>query len=715
MKERWFIVANRLPIITDPETGKLVQASGGLVSALANIKTKKEKLWVGALNPPKVSLPKHLKPVYIEKNLYAAYYNGLANDVLWPLFHYETDSVKFSWENWEAYKKVNLLFAQNIAKIARKNDLIWIHDYHLFLMPYYLRQLRPELKIGFFLHIPFPGSEVFRQLPVREEVLSGLLACDLIGFQDYTYLNRFCRSIHTLLGIDSNLMNIDYEGREIQLGVFPVSIDTGKFIRAGKSKKVKDLMDNLRLIPRYEKLILGVDRLDYSKGIDFKLLAFRELLEKNPDLIGKVCLLQIAVPSRVHVEEYAKLRENIERLVGNINGEFGNPFYVPVQYLFTSVGFHELVALYRYAHVLLITSKRDGMNLVSQEYIASQNPDDPGVLLLSEFAGAISNLSHVIPINPWNISDTASKIKRALDMNKEERIALHKPMLKYLEKYTATTWAESFLKRLSAVKSIKHGAEIIHFDKLPQKIQQALSQKKIIFLDYDGTLAPIVSNPEDAKISSKMKNLLKKMSRFKDFEIVVISGRDARFILEQVKDISIAVACEHGAIFYPNPSTKPVKLVRSNIKTWYPVVKRIMLDYCARVPGSFVEEKSYGISWHYRGSPDRFAVYQARKLSEELETGLTNEPLSILHGKKVVEARAIEANKGSFARWYVDRYAKSQDTIIALGDDATDEELFEALNHRAISIKVGQGPTSAKYRLPSQEDVFPFLQSLLRS
>jgi trehalose 6-phosphate synthase/phosphatase len=709
----------------------MIPGSGGLVSALGDVKSDMESVWVGTApgvtEKDKVKFPPGLLPIFVSPDLYRKYYDGFSNDVLWPLFHYESQFVKFQWESkyvwedWESYKKVNQIFAASIAKIADNDDLIWVHDFHLFLLPKYLKEKKKKLKVGFFLHIPFPTSEIFRQLPVRRELLEGLIESDLIGFHDYSYLSHFCKTIYFILGLESSLLSVQYKDHNVQLGVFPVSIDTKKFQRKSKSASVLNRVKQLKKANAYEKLILGVDRLDYIKGIDLKLKAFREALFQNPNWVNKVTLLQIAIPSRLNVPEYVRLKMEIDRLVGQINGEFGNSHYVPVLYIFSSVSFTELTALYRVANVLFITSKRDGMNLVSLEYLAAQPEEDPGIVLLSEFAGAVSNLSHVFAINPWDIRKTAKVLAHALNMPKDVRAAMHKPMIKYLEKYTASEWARSFLKELKrSYEPEFQRTQIISKHKnllrLPESLTTQLVGKKIrILLDYDGTLVPICPTPEEATLPPNTKKQLQKLIQKEKLEIVIVSARDSHFIQKQLKGLDISIACEHGAKFIDWKTKKIISLVSSDRNSWYPIARKIMNDYAYRVPGSFVEKKDYALSWHFRKSPKEFSFYQSRKLREELEMGLANLPVTILSGKKVIEARTIEANKGTFARWYIDRFWEKTPVnkiILAMGDDQTDEEMFEIIEKEGLCVKVGAGGTRANYRVSSQEEVLPFLKNL---
>jgi trehalose 6-phosphate synthase/phosphatase len=728
---KWIVVSNRLPFSKNAQTGKLEPSSGGLVSAISGIKTDKNKVWVGTApvgmdraewQEQPLSEDSAYKPVFISKELYDRYYNGMANDVIWPLFHYEGEIVQFNWDDWGAYCEVNRLFAEAVSEEAQPGDLIWVHDFHLFLLPQYLKEKDPSIQVGFFLHIPFPSSEIFRQLPIRKEILEALLYSDLVGFHDYSYLRHFNSAVQAILGLESSLLALNKGDHLVRFGVYPVSIDTPKIKEASAQEAVQKLIEGFNGERKYEKLILGVDRLDYIKGIPLKFEAFREMLKSRADLIGRVSLLQVAVPSRTEVPEYMRLKKEIDRLVGEINGEFGRPNYAPVQYIFNSVPFEQLMALYRSADALLVTSKRDGMNLVALEYIAAQDPEDPGVVLLSEFAGAISTLSQIIPLNPWDRVQTARKMADALGISREERVEKHQPMLEYLENYTATSWAESFMRNLEKVGELKTAENRTTLfvgsgdSMIPEGLQRRThggERKLIVFSDYDGTLVPIRQKPEEARLSQEERNQLRSIFDSSGLELVMVSGRSSRFLTQQFDGMNIFSGAEHGAKFYDKEEKQWRSLVNSDKESWYEYALQVMKDYTTRVPGSFIEKKEFGISWHYRQAPPEFANYQARKLHEELEIGLSNLPVAILRGKKVIEARAVEANKGAFARWFLQtKYVTGQEVILAIGDDQTDEEIFQALPESAFTVKVGDEPTAARYRLRSQEQVIPFLQKV---
>ncbi len=726
----WIIVSNRLPLQPDAKGERLIAGEGGLVTAITGIKSKTPLYWVGSVSGEKKKLAglfnrdsslkdTHYHPIFLNEKLYDSYYNGFCNDTLWPLLHYETSLIKVKDDCWQNYKRVNQLFANEIydlnRKLALKNPVIWIHDFHFFLLPKMLKDLDSSLTIGHFLHIPFPSSEIFRQLPYKQELLEGVLASDLIGFHDFSYLGHFVSSAKIALGAKSDMLSIDYHGHKTKIGVFPASIDTKAFKRRAASEKTKIKRDELKkLRPKY--LVLGVDRLDYIKGIDLKIKIFHKFLEKFPEFQKKVQLIQVAVPSRTGVAEYILLKQEIDQLISEVNGKFSTPGHTPINYLFKSVNKYELAALYREADALLVTSKRDGLNLVALEYIVSQEDKKPGVLILSEFAGAMSNLSHAMSINPWDLEASADALGRALSMPLAERRERHEAMQTYLDRYSATKWAESFMKELF---SSHESQQTIQIDGSYRPRGKKKGAKRILFLDYDGTLTPIVEGLEKALLPVLEKGVIKKLSDHPNNEVVILSGRDKKFLEKQFSGMHVHLASEHGAITKLKDKQEWRKLEKSKSRRWYSLARTVMADFSEKVPQSFIEEKAFAICWHYRKAPSEFSEYQARKLVLELESILKKEQISVIAGKKVVEVRSLKANKGSYADWFLSKYKKTNQhdgDIIALGDDRTDEDTFIYLNREyphATTVKVGPGETAANFQLADQHQVVSFLKLFL--
>jgi len=616
---RCFYVSNRLPFNID-ESDKIKRGSGGLVTALLGVKNSCPTYWVGATTDERiVNIPsKEFKDnfpfedvisIFLSKKLYDSYYNDFCNDVIWPLFHYEGNRVKFRAGAWKDYIKVNKLFADKLLKILKDGDTVWIHDFHFFLLPQFLRASKKKIKIGFFLHIPFPSSEIFRQLPVRREILEGLLHCDLIGFHDYSYLRHFNNSVLGILGVESDFLSILYDKRKVKLGVYPVSIETNKMQEQAARPRIEKRINDLKSVYK-TKTIVGVDRLDYSKGMNLKLTAFETLLENHPELIGKVSFVQVAVPSRINVEEYAQLKHQIEQYVGEINGRFGTMEYVPVRYIFNSVTSTDLLALYRMSEVLFVGSKRDGMNLVSLEYVAAQNEKNPGTVVLSEFTGAASILSEAIRVNPWDTNATAEALYEALQLPRAERVQKHENSMKFLKNYTSVQWAQSFLQHLDTPQQVQKATKSLFNgeDEAINEISDKLRDQKIaLFLDFDGTLASIIDDPKAVQLDASLKNLVKRLSKKTNINVVIVSGRNSKYLQGQFADLSVDLACEHGASYYSHTRDKWESFVFSNVKAWMSAAKTIMTNYTRRVPGSFIEKKNACIVWHYRTAPPQFA------------------------------------------------------------------------------------------------------------
>ncbi len=730
--KRWVVVSNRLPAHYDTRKRKFVISSGGLVSSLLGVNYQRPILWLGLTTESwdakeiaaslKISDRIEVVPLTVAAELYDPYYNKFCNGVLWPLLHYETHSVSWDFDAWQKYQKVNRLVATTLLKLTSANDdLIWVHDFHLMLVAAQLRLKRQRQGVGFFLHVPFPSYEIFRQLPFRSAILRALLNFDLIGFHDYSYLMHFTQTLHYVLGINSSFNRIHFKGRSVDLGVYPVSIPTAAINKAARSKRVKEICANYRRRFRDKKIILGVDRLDYIKGIDLKLDIFHAFLQGYPDYRSKVSLIQVIVPSRTDVPAYQQLKENIEGRIGYINGYWGKADYVPIYYIYNSMQFHELLALCQLSDALLITSKRDGMNLVALEYVAAQMPAQPGQVLLSEFAGAVSIMPNAIAINPWHVEKSAAQLQHALQEDHEIIAARNAQMLDYLQDYTGGEWADSFMTDL--LKSARRSVKLVEDINFPLRKNSPLLEKikkikahrqRFLFVDFDGTLVPIQPRPEQAAIAAETLQALTTLQAQQGFAVVIVSGRDRNFLWQQFASQTFMLAAEHGAEYYDRQQECWHSLVSSPQDSWLPLALQMMEYYRQRVPSSFIEKKAYSLCWHYRNSPVLYATYQARKLTEELEFGLANFPAVVASGKRIVEAKAIEASKGAFTGWFIKNCMDAADaSIVALGDDQTDEELFIALRPHDLSIKVGMEETKAAWRLSEQQDVLTFLRLLI--
>jgi trehalose 6-phosphate synthase len=471
---RLIIVSNRLPFLLakgDTNKWQITPSSGGLVAALAPILQDKVGLWIGWAGSFERSYPSDMlaraskdagytiKPIVLSQNEIDKYYLGFSNETIWPLFHDLPSLSEFDPSWWAEYQIVNNKFAQVIAESSSVNDFIWVHDYHLMLVARELRNIGVEHRIGFFLHTPFPPIDLFRKLPQRAEILRALLEYDLIGFQTMRDRNNFIWCVQAIikgLRIDARrrVSIIETPTREIKAGVFPISIDFNEFIRYAEDDIINDKVNQiLQALPNYQ-IILGVDRLDYSKGIPLKLKAIKNVLERFHELRGKITLIQIVVPSREDVPEYQRLKIEIEQLVGEINGKWGEPGWTPIQYMFRNFTRTDLIAYYRAASMALVTPTKDGMNLVAKEYCATNIKND-GVLILSEFAGAARQLYRdAILVNPYDIEGVANAIHRAYNMSLDERKARMRRLRNSIQRRDIYWWLDLFFRAASGSEHI---------------------------------------------------------------------------------------------------------------------------------------------------------------------------------------------------------------------------------------------------------------------
>lgn len=730
--ERIIIVSNRLPVKINRENNKLlVNASeGGLATGLKSFHKQNDSIWIGwpGIEPQNIEEENYIQQelkkencqaVYLTPELIENYYDGFSNSTLWPSFHYFTRFTEFKNKHWEAYKKVNELFADQIIATAKEGDTVWVHDYQLLLLPNILRQQRPDLTIGFFLHIPFPSYEVFRILPWREELLNGILGADLVGFHTYDYARHFTSSVKRLIGLDVEFNKINNESRQVLVDVFPMGIDYEKFKNKAieiQSKPIQERSKEHQDIDRFllgmpgRKLILSIDRLDYTKGIPERLKAFRHFLRKYPEYKEQVALLMLTVPSRTDVEQYQNLKSEIEELVGSINGEFGSLNWNPIIYFYRSLPFDNLLELYSSADIALLTPLRDGMNLVAKEFVASKINKN-GTLILSERAGVSSELSKALIVNPNNMADVADAIYKAINLTPMEQQDAIDSMQERIERYDVYKWAKEFVKSLETtkIKKEEHLAKVASpkvIDKIGLKYHQ--SGKRILFLDYDGTLQKFFNIPSEAKPDEELLDLLRELSADAKTEVVIISGRDKITLNEWFGQENISLIAEHGA-WAKNKDSEWKSRISSNAK-WKDDIRHVLESFVDRTAGSLIEEKTYSLVWHYRKSDIELGAVRAIELKDQLSSMLTNQGLEILEGSKVIEVKEVGINKGSAALEYM--HSKEFDFILAIGDDWTDEYLFEELPEESISLKVGTDKSAAKYYLNNYKDVREFLKGI---
>jgi len=718
------IVANRLPFSVKSDLS-FSKSPGGLVSGLETFLKKtgiKNYIWIGWAgshfdkNKLKIIKQKAKRyksyPIFIPAKQLDKFYNGFCNKILWPLFHGFPSYVVYDESYWETYVAVNKLFCEEVAKYITKDSLIWVHDYHLMLLPSMLRNIFPEAIIGFFLHIPFPPPELFMQLPWRKELLEGLLGCDLIGFHIYEYTTNFLRTLSRTLGIDHKMGGILYQNRFIKVETFPMGIDFDLFYNACERKKLKNSLKKIKNQLKDKKIIFSVDRLDYTKGIYNRLLAFEELLFRRPDLHEKVVLIMVVVPSREGVEHYQRMKKQLEEKISEINGKFGKIHWVPVLYYYRSLNFEELVAHYLAADVILVTPLKDGMNLIAKEFIASRK-DQKGVIILSEFAGSARELGEALIVNPNSVNELSYALEKALEIPEEEQRERITLMQERLKRYNIVKWGNDFLSTLEYLnkKRIKLITKLLN-QPLINQIKKSFNQAshKIFFLDYDGTLVPIVSKPHLAAPDKDLKNLLQMLSEIPNTDVVIISGRKKEDLVKWFNGIKINFISEHG--IFIKKYDKDWECLVNISPDFKNAIKNIMEVYVDRLPQSFIEEKEFSIVFHYRNADPELASLRVTELIDELLILTGNMQVNLIIGNKVVEIRPAGIDKGVAANVFLKE--KPYDFILAVGDDTTDEDLFRSLPENAITIKVGIGKSFAKYSAKSYIDIRNLLETLIK-
>jgi trehalose 6-phosphate synthase/phosphatase len=722
---RLLIVSNRLPVsahLVDGEV-RLAAASGGLATGLRPWHEGSGGLWIGwpgdtsRFSPEqKADLERQLTArAIVQVSLTAEhvkrYYHGFANRVLWPLLHYLIDRVPVDATGWDAYRQVNETFADVVAREYRTGDVIWVHDYQLMLLPALLRARLPRARIGFFLHVPFPSSEVFRTLPWRRQVLDGLLGADLVGFHTFSYLRHFVASLLHVDGVEADIDRVRIGDREVRLGAFPMGIDAAGFAADARDPSIVAAADAIRRDAGGRRILLGVDRLDYTKGIPRRLQAIERLLTRHPALRDEIRYIQIAVPSRGEVESYQRFRRLVEEAVGRINGTCGTLRSTPIHYVYQSVSNAELVALYLAADVMLVTPLRDGMNLVAKEFLAAR-VDEGGVLVLSEFAGAAAELGEAVVVNPYDVDAVAQAIQRSLDMPAGERRARMRPMRRRVLDYDIHTWAGAFMSALTREETVPPGvAPQRPLPALDAAIAERRSEGRVrLLLDYDGTLVPLARSPELAAPDVELLGLLQNLANDPGITLEVVSGRPRETLEAWFGHLPIVLWAEHG-FWRHAPGDGDWHPAAAVASAWLDRIHPILQQFTASTPGSHIEIKTASIAWHYRGVQREFGTRQAHELRMLLGDALSNQPLEVLEGKKVIEVRFRGISKAIVASGA--DAAPGAATVIAFGDDRTDEDLFRALPASSITVAVGQTLAAARYRLDDHRAVRQALRSLL--
>lgn len=717
------LVSNRLPISVKKVDGLLEYSpsTGGLATGLASYTTNEHSKWIGWPGIPSDDLSPeekreirrelekhHCYPVFLTKEQIDGYYNGFSNSILWPLFHgsvVSKDSRAKETAFFEEYKSVNEKFAKEVFRLSEPGRLVWVHDYQLLLLPELLRRERPEDKIGFFLHIPFPHSTKFPSLAHAKELLAGMLGADLLGFHTKSYVTNFLETAKTLdLGIVTH-SEVVIGDRAVRIADFPMGIDYAKYSGALKLLEVQRHLLKLRAKYRRRKLILTVDRLDPAKGLVERALAYQQFLRLNPKLHGKIVMAMLVVPSRTDIKAYQQLKTKLEKLVREINKEFSKPGWKPLDYMYDSLPFEQVNALYRRADIAFIAPLRDGMNLVAKEYLAAQTQRQ-GVLVLSQTAGAAQELKGAVIVDPTNPVSLVRGLTRAVEMSKSSWNERIKKMRKHVRTSTVNEWAGKFMDSLYAPRVIPSRTFTVT-DKRQHEIIEAFksAKRRLLLLDYDGALTPIVARAEDAVPSNELLELLRKLAKLPNTSVVIISGRPQRDLNKWFGKLPVGLAAEHGA-FYRMNNKDSWHRVSGVSQAWKEQVLPILEAAAAKTKGASVEQKDTALVWHYRLANTVQAQKTLLSLRWKLAPFVERYDLRDHMGRKILEIRSTGIEKGSAAKHWL---KANPDFILATGDDYTDEDTFMAIPPHGYSVKVGSGRTTARFRMQQVSDVIRLL------
>ena len=725
------IVSNRLPIRVSKlnNSFEFTTTTGGLATGMKSFHSENNSLWIGwpGIGIDEIdnnvwdTLNTSLKeggfyPVNLNNSEINDFYFGLPNKCLWPLFHYFIEYSVFSKAHWETYVAINQKFAAAVLENISAGDTVWIHDYQLLLCPKIIKDLRPDVTVGFFLHIPFPSFEIFRTFPEREALLEGVLGADLIGFHTYDYQRHFLSSVKRILRLEVNFNKITLGIREIVVNTFPMGIDYEKFNVAAKvqltkknsrKSELKKQIERHKKASKNSKLILSIDRLDYTKGVINRIKAFEMFLKSHPQYLEKVRLIMLTVPSRSNVPEYKQLKRDTDEIVGRVNGEFATVNWTPIWYYYRSMSFEDLIDLYSNADIAMITPIRDGMNLVAKEYVATRINND-GVLILSEMAGASKELFQALVVNPFDINSMSEAIYKALNMPLEEQQQRNISMRKRLSRYTVQRWADDFMSALNTEPQNMDNNPILRIDlSVSNEILKAYktAKNRLLLLDYDGTLVEFNEKPNLAIPSPQLLKTIEKLIQQPNTDVVIISGRDQLFLDKWFGKMKLTLVAEHGYFIKNEKWTEKL----NNNKEWIQNLLPIFNSFTDRTPGTFVEEKQNSLVWHYRKTDPELANNRAVELKTVIKS-LAPESISLMDMDKAIEITNSQFNKGTAVSDIISK--KNYDFTLCIGDDVTDENMFINLNEEAYSLKVGKKTTAAKYYIKNPVEVKKLLKLL---
>ncbi|KAK9674523.1 hypothetical protein RND81_12G238500 [Saponaria officinalis] len=703
-------------------------------------------------------------PAFLPPDIHTKFYQGFCKHHLWPLFHYmlpfsASHGTRFDRSLWEAYVAANNIFSQRVTEVINpEDDYVWIHDYHLMVLPTFLRRRFIKLRMGFFLHSPFPSSEIYRTLPVREEILKALLNADLIGFHTFDYARHFLSCCSRMLGLEykskRGYIGLEYYGRTVGIKIMPVGIHMGQIesvLRlADKEWRVQELKQQFE----GKTVLLGVDDMDIFKGVNLKLLAMEQMLKLHPKWQGKAVLVQIANPTRGKGKDLEEIQAEIHDSCKRINETFGRPGYEPIVFIDRPMSLSERVAYYTAAECVIVSAVRDGMNLTPYEYIVCRqgvSESDSGsstkpkksMLVVSEFIGCSPSLSGALRINPWNVEATAEAMNEAISMNDAEKQLRHDKHYKYVSSHDVAFWARSFFQDLERTCrdhfkrrcwgiGLGFGFRVVALDPNFRKLTVdaivsafCRSKSRAILLDYDGTMMPQTTINKTP--SQEVMRIISLLSEDPNNTIFIVSGRGRDSLGKWFSPCSkVGIAAEHGYFMRWSAESDWETCGQNSDFGWVQIAEPVMKLYTEATDGSYIETKESALVWHHRDADLGFGSCQAKEMLDHLENVLANEPVSVKSGQFIVEVKPQGVSKGLVAEKIFTKMAemgKQADFVLCVGDDRSDEDMFEfigsAVNNGILSSKtsvfactVGQKPSKAKYYLDDTIEVMNMLDAL---
>ncbi|XP_060207632.1 alpha,alpha-trehalose-phosphate synthase [UDP-forming] 5 [Lycium barbarum] len=783
-QERMIIVGNQLPLRahkrTDGEKGwnfswdedsLLLQLKDGLGEDIEVIYvgSLKEEIDPSEQDDVAQTLLETFKcvPAFIPPELFSKFYLGFCKQHLWPLFHYMLPlspdlGGRFDRSLWQAYVSVNKIFADKVMEVINPDDdFVWVHDYHLMVLPTFLRKRFNRVKLGFFLHSPFPSSEIYRTLPIRDEILRALLNSDLIGFHTFDYARHFLSCCSRMLGISyqskRGYIGLEYYGRTVSIKILPVGIHMGQLRSVLELHETETRVAELRDKFYGQTVLLGVDDMDIFKGISLKLLAFELLLSQHPDKRGELVLVQIANPARGRGKDVEEVRAETYATVNRINQKFGRTGYEPVILVDKPLQFYERIAYYAIAECCLVTAVRDGMNLIPYEYVICRqgtekldatlglDPTGPkkSMLVVSEFIGCSPSLSGAIRVNPWNIDAVAEAMDSALIVSEAEKQMRHEKHYKYVCTHDVAYWAQSFLQDLERAcqDHVRRrcwgigfglGFRVVALDPSFRKLSvehivsaYKRTKNRAILLDYDGTMTVrnSISKGPNAEVISILNNLCRDPKNI----VFIVSGKDTKTLTQWFSSSeTLGLAAEHGYFVRPNRDAKWETCVAVVDFYWKQIAEPVMSLYTETTDGSFIDSKESTLVWNYQYADPDFGSCQAKELLDHLESVLANEPVTVKSGQHIVEVKPQGVNKGLVAERLLETMQQrgtAADFVLCIGDDRSDEDMFEVIMSAVASASlspvaevfactVGQKPSKAKYYLEDTTEILRMLQGL---